>query len=165
MSWVSHDHLEACSVFHLSLPSLKSHVSTFACSASPAGAASRGHAGLNLRDPRSARVRLSLRPGTGGRQERSSCGPRSSHQIEGDAGRLVNRHRCTDLSRTVCGRTGKVTLSPREGGGSQQHVLCHWSFREETKSQMRRILPEPAHWCGIQTENIPQARSGPAHAR
>lgn len=60
----------------------------------------------------------------GGRQERSSCELRSSHQIEGDSGRMVNRHRCTDLSRTVCGGKRKVTLSRREGGDSVNDTCC-----------------------------------------
>lgn len=60
----------------------------------------------------------------GGRQERSSCEPRSSHQIEGDAGRMVNRHRCRDLSRTVCGGKRKVTLSQREGGDAVNNMGC-----------------------------------------
>lgn len=37
---------------------------------------------------------------TSGKQERSSCELHSSVQIEGDTGRLVNRHRCTELSNT-----------------------------------------------------------------
>lgn len=60
----------------------------------------------------------------GGRRERSSCELCSSHQIEGDAGRMVNRHRCTDLSRRVCGGKTKVTLSRQEGGDAVNNTCC-----------------------------------------
>ena len=59
-----------------------------------------------------------------GKQERSSCELHSSVQIEGDTGRLVNRHRCTELSRTESGRKRKVTLSQWEGSGKVNNTCC-----------------------------------------
>lgn len=71
MSWVSHDHLEACSVFHLSLPSLKSHISTFACLAAlpPERHPTETGGCESLPTSERARVRLwslPLRSGAGG---------------------------------------------------------------------------------------------------
>lgn len=137
MSRVSHDHPEAWSVFHLSSPSLKSHISTFA------------YAGFAPYPPGRVGICSNMRPAGrgwtrgsgGGRQERSSCEPRSSQQIEGDEGRLVNRHRCTDLSRTVCGRKRKVTLSRREGGDKVNNTCCVTEV--SGRSQMTMILPGP----------------------
>lgn len=59
-----------------------------------------------------------------GKQERSSCELHSSVQIEGDTGRLVNRHRCTELSRTESGRKRKVTLSQWEGSDKVNNTCC-----------------------------------------
>lgn len=61
---------------------------------------------------------------TSGKQERSSCELHSSVQIEGDTGRLVNRHRCTELSRTESGRKRKVTLSQWEGSDKVNNTCC-----------------------------------------
>ncbi len=58
------------------------------------------------------------------KQERSSCELHSSVQIEGDTGRLVNRHRCTELSRTESGRKRKVTLSQWEGSDKVNNTCC-----------------------------------------
>lgn len=59
-----------------------------------------------------------------GKQERSSCELHSSVQIEGDTGKLVNRHRCTELSRTESGRKRKVTLSQWEGTDKVNNTCC-----------------------------------------
>lgn len=71
-----------------------------------------------------ARTHTNTRSPSSGKQERSSCELHSSVQIEGDTGRLVNRHRCTELSRTESGRKRKVTLSQWEGSGKVNNTCC-----------------------------------------
>lgn len=59
----------------------------------------------------------------------------SSVQIEGDTGRLVNRHRCTELSRTESGRKRKVTLSQWEGSGKVNNTCCVTKATEKKKKK------------------------------
>lgn len=128
MSWVSHGHLEAYSVFHLPLPSLKSHISTFACPAAlpPVHRPAQSGGCEFLPTSEGARAIVAASVAIGGRWAtgEEQLWAALVTQIEGDAGRLVNRHRCTDLSRTVCGRKGKVTLSQREGGDKVNNTCC-----------------------------------------
>ncbi len=62
----------------------------------------------------------------------------SSVQIEGDTGRLVNRHRCTELSRTESGRKRKVTLSQWEGSNKVNNTCC--VTKATVKKKKRRVV-------------------------
>lgn len=57
---------------------------------------------------------------------------------------MVNRRRCTDLSRTVCGRKRKVTLSRWEGGVAVDNTC---SVTEANKEAMTMTPSEPDRSC------------------
>lgn len=86
---------------------------------------------------------LTLTPKThnpsSGKQERSSCELHSSVQIEGETSRLVNRHRCTELSRTESGRKRKVNPFTIGRYWQRQQLWLQKSYCTQHKWQLTII--------------------------
>lgn len=139
MSWVSHDHLEPCSVFHLSLPSLTSHIPIFDVPPPQMGAASLKYAFDSVLTSeqrmrwRSICVRIGGRWATGEEQLWAAL-LTPDWRRRGQDGKQAQMQRPEQNS--VWGKEEGHPVTAGRWRRRQQHGLCYWSFRKETKSQM-----------------------------